>query len=563
MSQTIDGLRSKIDEKGISKALPIHLIQLGELYLNKNADSAQFFANQALNHANLTPDEELRAVLVKAKVCIRKDSLQQARYLVVRLDNKIDLAKDNYYVLNYRMIRAYISELNADLEDAVKQNQLGLALAKNEKHQAYLARFNNNLGLAYKAIGQQAESLNKLKNAALYFDSIQQPTFTGYSYLNMGAVYIELEKYDSASYYLEKSKEIFEAGNLQYELANYYGNKAKLFYYLGKTDSSIYFLHQKLVCIDSAKIGATQPLILLELQAFDDLGKAHFKLNHFDDALLYYRKEYKLAQSQNLVEYLTSSAKGISLCYESKKQLDSSLFYLKSFVDWNDSLITRKSLIEANQQKSNAELKQILAHENTSHQLQLEEASQLRLLYIIVILILLALLISAYAVVQSSRKKQSLKQLDEESLKTKKLKLENELLIKNIKLGEQEKRIENTVKEIKEAISIPNSDNSLLLEKIAKKIEGKNTQNAIASLDHFLIETDQRLFEALSQMHPTLTRSELRICTFVKLNLTTKEIASITHQTTNSIKVARYRLRKKLGLSSNQNLVGYLNKIVG
>ena len=42
--------------------------------------------------------------------------------------------------------------------------------------------------------------------------------------------------------------------------------------------------------------------------------------------------------------------------------------------------------------------------------------------------------------------------------------------------------------------------------------------------------------------------------------MTSKEIAAITYQSLNSIKVARYRLRKKLKLSQGDNLISFLSK---
>jgi len=47
---------------------------------------------------------------------------------------------------------------------------------------------------------------------------------------------------------------------------------------------------------------------------------------------------------------------------------------------------------------------------------------------------------------------------------------------------------------------------------------------------------------------PTLTKNERRLCAYLRLNLSTKDISSLTLQTVRSIEVARIRLRNKLGL---------------
>ena len=60
---------------------------------------------------------------------------------------------------------------------------------------------------------------------------------------------------------------------------------------------------------------------------------------------------------------------------------------------------------------------------------------------------------------------------------------------------------------------------------------------------------NSKFFKILTEKFPKLSANEKRLCAFLKLNLSTKEISSITGRTTNSIMVARVRLRKKLGIT--------------
>ena len=63
----------------------------------------------------------------------------------------------------------------------------------------------------------------------------------------------------------------------------------------------------------------------------------------------------------------------------------------------------------------------------------------------------------------------------------------------------------------------------------------------------------------VKKMCPDLTLGELRLCALIKLNMNTKDIASINNITINGVKVARYRLRKKLGLNdASDNLSDFL-----
>ena len=68
-------------------------------------------------------------------------------------------------------------------------------------------------------------------------------------------------------------------------------------------------------------------------------------------------------------------------------------------------------------------------------------------------------------------------------------------------------------------------------------------------------------YKKLGENYPDLSSNEIRLCAYLKLNLGTKDIAAITYQTTNSIDVARHRLRQKLGLKKEESLVAFLSKL--
>jgi DNA-binding CsgD family transcriptional regulator len=67
-------------------------------------------------------------------------------------------------------------------------------------------------------------------------------------------------------------------------------------------------------------------------------------------------------------------------------------------------------------------------------------------------------------------------------------------------------------------------------------------------------------YRHLTDKYPDLTPNELKLCAFLRLNMSTKEISSLTYQSENSIMVARTRLRQKLALSRDENLVTFLSQ---
>lgn len=76
-------------------------------------------------------------------------------------------------------------------------------------------------------------------------------------------------------------------------------------------------------------------------------------------------------------------------------------------------------------------------------------------------------------------------------------------------------------------------------------------------MDHLLFELQATSFkfqEDLKSRYPELTSYDIRLCTYLKSNLSTKEIATLFNITPDSVKKAKHRLRKKLGISPDESI---------
>jgi len=68
-------------------------------------------------------------------------------------------------------------------------------------------------------------------------------------------------------------------------------------------------------------------------------------------------------------------------------------------------------------------------------------------------------------------------------------------------------------------------------------------------------------FTKLKSTFADLTPKELQLCAFVRMNLTNKEIASILNISVRGVETARYRLRKRLAISHEQDMAAFLEKL--
>nr|WP_256534304.1 triple tyrosine motif-containing protein [Lewinella sp. JB7] len=73
-------------------------------------------------------------------------------------------------------------------------------------------------------------------------------------------------------------------------------------------------------------------------------------------------------------------------------------------------------------------------------------------------------------------------------------------------------------------------------------------------------EVHEAFLKRLRQAHPQLTAGDLQLAAFLKMDLTSKEIAPLLHISVRGVENKRYRLRKKLGLEGNDNLNTYVRE---
>jgi len=73
---------------------------------------------------------------------------------------------------------------------------------------------------------------------------------------------------------------------------------------------------------------------------------------------------------------------------------------------------------------------------------------------------------------------------------------------------------------------------------------------------------NEGFFSNLKERHPDLTSNELKLCAYLRMNLSSKEIAQLMNITIKGVEVGRYRLRKKLAINPDVNLHAYLLKFV-
>jgi len=198
------------------------------------------------------------------------------------------------------------------------------------------------------------------------------------------------------------------------------------------------------------------------------------------------------------------------------------------------------------------------------------------ILYIILVLLIIGFLIKAYInreINRENKEREAYRQKQKEQLKAqeqliiqlKNEQLETELTYKSKELASvtlarisQNDFLEELKKEL-QAQQISGSYSKRFFEKVIHLINNNLTkEDEWVLYQNNFDRIHEKFFVKLKEQYPDLTPGDLRMCALLRLNMPTKDMASMLNLSVRGIEAARYRLRKKLNLSEGESLVDFM-----
>jgi DNA-binding CsgD family transcriptional regulator len=152
-----------------------------------------------------------------------------------------------------------------------------------------------------------------------------------------------------------------------------------------------------------------------------------------------------------------------------------------------------------------------------------------------------------------------LQRISEERKRLKELQMQNEIEFKESQLSVmaiQMLQKNELMNELKEKLETENHSSKDNLQKIISK--GLNHDKEWDDFNKYFESINKNFYEKLQTAYPEISPNDLKICALIKLNLSIKEMASILNISPDSVKTARYRLRKKLQLKTEDNLTDFI-----
>jgi tetratricopeptide (TPR) repeat protein len=375
-------------------------------------------------------------------------------------------------------------------------------------------------------------------------------------YNNIGNIYDIKDTNQKALYYYQKCQVLSLKNNDSTSLSMVYKNIGDLYLKLDSLDVAEKYMKDalqiRLKLNNKAEI-CTNLLILSQLEK---------KRKNYDLALDYVQQAFDIANETGSISLQQQSLYVLAEVNELKNNIPQAYYYYKIFHNLTDSIF--------NERVSNEVVKLEVETIYKEQQKKLEEEQQARvkkLIFILVafiILFIIALLLYFLAqnrIWRIKLQKQNLaleKQTLELNLETK-----NKELITNVMyLVKKNELLKETIKQLLEASSVASAENKKNLQNIIPHLQTSIDNDVWQDFEMQFNEVHSEFYQKLNDRYKELTPNEIKLCAFLKLNMTTKEISAITQQSARSIEVARVRLRKKLQITNtNVNLVSFLNEL--
>lgn len=134
-----------------------------------------------------------------------------------------------------------------------------------------------------------------------------------------------------------------------------------------------------------------------------------------------------------------------------------------------------------------------------------------------------------------------------------------ELIAFALECGKRNRIINTTLIDLNRIIEgHPQNELIQYLTRIRTNLEQINIKRDWELFKLSFVELHHDYINILHKKHPCLTKSELRFCTYLKIHLSSHQIADIQNVTMGSIKQTRYRIRKKIGLVNKDSLEDYI-----
>jgi DNA-binding CsgD family transcriptional regulator len=558
---------------------------------NKTADSLLSIVDSVPDHEKISIYNELalmqrgvsipRLIEYSSKSYEIAEKIEDAEKMVVALSHlgnaTLMIGKEDTALLLYQKgyhIADSIDdkELKNDLANGLGQYYLStdkyhLALSyyleaynyyKDSKMSANMARQLINISAVYWQMEKLQESLRTLIKAKELYISIGDSILYNDMDARIGLCYSDMHKYDSAFTFLNNSIDYCIKNDNVWLLMFNYQNIGLNYLYVDNEAQAIANLRKSYKLSQELTYPYMSGLSLL------NIAQVYLKYENYDSALYY------INEAKPYIEMTDNKEnKGYMYEYYYKvyKAIDKPYLALENYITYKsitDSLFSQKRTARVDElqiqyETANKEAEIV----KLANEIQISKLYQLIIGITSVILSILVIILIFYFRLKRKALLQQ-KQIAVRDAKhlQEKLDLQNkELACNAMSLAQISEMKLSIIEGIKGLNEHTNSEGKKQIYSLIGTIGNGIDKKAWKEFEMRFENVHVSFYENLNMQHPGLSPSERRVCAFLKLNLSTKDIAALLNISPRSVESTRYSIRKKINLPTSENLVVHLQTL--
>ena len=460
------------------------------------------------------------------------------------------------------------------------QGLFPIAVNYFEKYIELQHEFDNSIPIAFAQVNLGAINIkiHQFEQAEKYFlgalESLRQAESADPSksfdkesihiYNNLGIIYQRGKDVNKAIEYYNKGIELAEKTSEESEIyAMLFNNLSSVLLDMNKTTEALSPMEEAL------KIRLKNKDRAGEASSYKMIARYHTILNNNQEAREYLNKAFSIAKEIGNNSLKAEICNDIFNNYQLLNQSDSALKYHILLMELNDIMNKDEALKELTRIELTAQFEQqdLIRQANQKRkELRYFIAGLVLFLTVVILTLLYFLLWGRMKRLKLEKKNVQLVSKNLELEKTtlgQELEIRNKELTTNVMYQIQQNELVNEITQKLQNFSktLRKEDQHLILGFVSGLKKTRNT----AVWNEFEVRFQQvhnEYYDKLNLINPDLTTNDRRLCAFLRLNMSTKEIASITGQSIRSIEVARTRLRRKLNLTnSDTGLIEFLSQL--
>lgn len=383
------------------------------------------------------------------------------------------------------------------------------------------------LGASHEKQAEYKDALEDQLQSLSLFEKLKDSSGIALTNENIGSIYEDLEEYEQAHQYFEKAYIFFEDSNT-----------------------------------------------VEETNVLNNLGDIFRKTSDYKQALEFTSKSLMLAEELNDLHQLESAHKDLSKTYALMGDYEKAHSHLLLASEFNNQMITSQNsdqlnvlqtIFETNKKEAEIELlkeqgKVSKANQNVLWVALFAIAAILTILYFY-----LGRKREAKIKLQEYKQRMLKAELEKKAIEEKNLQREVQLKTSSLSryslhLSQKNKILLDLSNTLTNIASRKHMNTSEKIKTLVKEIDHNlQEENEWDEFMSFFKEIHPEFIKRLSTLSEnSLSPAELRLGMLLRLNLSSKEIASILRVTPDSVRVARYRLRKKLPIDQKEELVNFM-----